>query len=185
MDEPEETQNPQEKVEETKAPTLVELNQEKQAEALVKLINEDDLDKVKDLTHLFNVYQAKRNALRINALNDVQDALVQQMIERLTKYPDNFNNKDISDWMKTIQAVMESSNEKIAQVDTIPAITYQQNNQVNVNISDTLSRESREKVVGVIEALLRNAQESADPLDESLTEIQEASDTDDSQGGEQ
>ena len=142
--------------------SLISINQAKQTEALTKLIQEDDLDKVKDLTHLFNVYQTKRNAIRINALNDVQDALVQQMLERLRKYPDNFANKDIADWMKTVQAVMESNTEKVDKLDNIPTITYQQNNQVNLTLADSLSKESREKVVSVVEALLKNAQSSAE-----------------------
>lgn len=167
--------------EETKASSLVELNQEKQANILVKLVEEDDLDKVKDLTHLFNVYQAKRNAIRISALNDVQDALVQQMLDRLAKYPDNFNNKDIADWMKTIQSVLESSGEKVAQLDSVPTIAYQQNNQVNFNIADTLNRESRERVVSAIEALLKSAQAGPEMTEMPLVEDLESSNTNNSQ----
>ncbi len=156
-----------------KTPDLISLNQAKQTQALEKLIQEDDLDKVKDLTHLFNVYQTKRNAIRLNALNDVQDALVQQMLERLQKYPNNFANKDIADWMKTVQAVMQSNTEKVDQLDNIPAITYQQNNQVNLTVADTLDRESREKIINVVEALLKNVQSTSndDVLDNELEEI--------------
>ena len=161
--------------------SLISINQAKQTETLEKLIQEDDLDKVKDLTHLFNVYQTKRNAIRISALNDVQDALVQQMLERLQKYPDNFANKDIADWMKTVQAVMESNNEKVEQLDNIPAITYQQNNQVNVNIVDTLSRDSREKIIETVEAFLKNAQSPQDDIvyKDEMEEIKEDTSSDD------
>ncbi len=141
---------------------LTTIAQDKQNEVLAKLMKEDDLDKTKDLTHLFNVYQTKRNALRINALNDVQDALVRQMLERLEKYPDNFNNKDIADWMKTVQMVMDTNNEKVEQLDSIPTIKYQQNNQVNVNVIDGLSRESREKITNVLEALMNNINNEED-----------------------
>ena len=137
--------------------SLTLVAKDKQNGALAKLLEEDDLNKVKDLTHLFNVYQAKRNALRINALNDVQDALVKQMLDRLEKYSDNFNNKDIADWMKTVQMVMDTNNEKVEQLDSIPTIKYQQNNQVNVNVIDGLSRESREKITNVLEALMKDA----------------------------
>lgn len=137
---------------------LVELNQSKQDEVLAKLVKETDLDKVKDLTHLFNTYLAKRNAIRMTALNDVQDALVRQMLERLQKYPDNFANKDIADWMKTVQAALAASSEKVEQLDDIPTITYQQNTQVNVNIVDSLSRESRARVMSAVEEFLKQAQ---------------------------
>ena len=56
---------------------LLPAAQEKQDEILSELVQANDMEKIKDLTHLFNAHQAKRNALRINALNDVQDALVQ------------------------------------------------------------------------------------------------------------
>lgn len=160
---------------------LVTINRAKQTKTLEELIREDDLDKVKDLTHLFNIYQTKRNAIRINALNDVQDALVKQMLERLQKYPDNFANKDIADWMKTVQAVMESNNEKVEQLDNIPAITYQQNNQVNVNIVDTLSRDSREKIIETVEAFLKNAQSPQDDIvyKDEMEEIKEDTSSDD------
>lgn len=151
---------------------------DKQNEALAKLLEEDDLSKVKDLTHLFNMYQAKRNALRINTLNDVQDALVKQMLDRLEKYPDNFNNKDIADWMKTVQMVMDTNNEKVEQLDDIPTIKYQQNNQVNVNVIDRLSRESREKITNVLEALMNsvnNDEENMVLADEIVEEEENSS----------
>ena len=163
MDEQEKqnTQQLSESEEKLDSAALVALNQSKQDEILAKLVKESDLDKVKDLTHLFNAYQAKRNAIRMTALNDVQDALVQQMLERLQKYPDNFANKDIADWMKTVQAALAASGEKVEQLDDIPAITYQQNTQVNVNIVDSLSRESKEKVMSAVEEFLRQAQSAA------------------------
>lgn len=159
--------------------SLTSVAKDKQNGALAKLLEEDDLNKVKDLTHLFNVYQAKRNALRINALNDVQDALVKQMLDRLEKYPDNFNNKDIADWMKTVQMVMDTNNEKVEQLDSIPTIKYQQNNQVNVNVIDGLSRESREKITNVLEALMNsvsNDEENMVLADEIVEEEENSSD---------
>lgn len=127
-----------------------------------KILKENDVDKLKDLTHLFNAYQTKRQVLRINALNDVQDSLVQQMGERIAKRPDNFDNADLANWMKTVQQVMESSQKNIEQVDTIPAIINQQNNQINVNVDATpkLSRDSREKVLNVIQTILKNCENS-------------------------
>ena len=169
------TEKPKEEI--LDSSTLVTINQAKQNKTLEELIQEDDLDKVKDLTHLFNVYQTKRNAIRMNALNDVQDALVKQMLERLQKYPDNFANKDIADWMKTIQTVMESNAEKVEKLDDIPAITYQQNNQVNLTLVDGLSKESREKVLGVVEALLKNVQSTTDSTVYDNEELEETSDT--------
>ena len=138
-----------------------------------QILRENDVDKLKDLTHLFNAYQTKRQVLRINALNDVQDSLVQQMRERLNKRPDNFDNTDLANWMKTVQQVMDSSQKNIEQVDTIPAIINQQNNQINVNVDATpkLSRDSREKVLNVIQTILKNCENTGNSNVYDLEEL--------------
>ena len=152
---------------------LLPAAQEKQDEILSELVQANDVEKIKDLTHLFNAHQAKRNALRINALNDVQDALVQQMAERLKKTPDNFNNTDIANWMKTVQQVIDTSQKTVEQVDTIPAITYQQTNntQVNVSVVDSLSRESRTRITDAIQKILQNVQNSTDEAVQEADEL--------------
>lgn len=138
-----------------------------------QILRENDVDKLKDLTHLFNAYQTKRQVLRINALNDVQDSLVQQMRERLNKRPDNFDNTDLANWMKTVQQVMDSSQKNMEQVDTIPAIINQQNNQINVNVDATpkLSRDSREKVLNVIQTILKNCENTGNSSVYDLEEV--------------
>lgn len=152
---------------------LLPAAQEKQDEILSELVQADDMEKIRDLTHLFNAHQAKRNALRINALNDVQDALVQQMADRLKKTPDNFNNTDIANWMKTVQQVIDTSQKTVEQVDTIPAITYQQTNntQVNVSVVDSLSRESRTRITDAIQKILQNVQNSTDEAVQEADEL--------------
>lgn len=138
---------------------LLPLAQEQQNRVLGELVQAESLDDIKDLTHLFNASQTKRNALRIQALNDVQDALVRQMASRLQSQPDNFNNADIATWMKTVQQVMDTSQKSVDQVDVLPTIVRQQNNtQVNVNIGDSLSRESRERVVEAVQKILQSVQ---------------------------
>lgn len=123
-----------------------------------KLINdilkEKDADKLKDLTQLFNLFQTKRNILRINALNDVQDALVQQMVDRLATQPHNFDNKDIALWVKTVQQAMDASKQSVEKIETIQPIINQNNTQINVSVEDSLDRESREKVLSILENIL-------------------------------
>lgn len=159
---------------------LLPLAQKQQGDVLGQLIQTQEIDQVKDLTHLFNVSQTKRNALRIQALNDVQDALVRQMADRLAKHPDNFNNADIASWMKVVQQVMDTSQKGVDQVSTLPAITYQQTNntQINVSAADTLSRESRDRITEAVQKILQNIQnEQSDPVyvdDAALPEVESA-----------
>lgn len=122
---------------------------------ITEILQESDLNKLKDLTHAFNAFQTKRQILRVSALNDVQDALVQQMADRLRQQPHNFDNKDIALWMKTVQQTMDSAKQEIDSIDDVPTITYQNNTQINVNVEDNLSRESREKILDVLNQILQ------------------------------
>ena len=122
---------------------------------ITEILQESDLSKLKDLTHAFNAFQTKRQILRVSALNDVQDALVQQMADRLRQQPHNFDNKDIALWMKTVQQTMDSAKQEIDSIDDVPTITYQNNTQINVNVEDNLSRESREKILDVLNQILQ------------------------------
>lgn len=46
---------------------------EKETEIASKILNEDNLDEVKNLTRLFNLIQAKKNMLRVMNLNGLLD----------------------------------------------------------------------------------------------------------------
>ena len=150
------------KEEENKSLTIPEEVKQQDTDLISEIMTETDTGKLKDLTNLFNAFQVKRHILRVNALNDVQDRLVQQMMDRLSKYPDNFNNKDISDWMKTVQSALESSQGSIEKIDTIPQIVHQNNTQVNINVEDSLSRESREKILDILNKILPKNVENTD-----------------------
>ena len=139
---------------------LIEEVKEKDNVLIDSILQEDNVDKLKDLTHLFNAYQTKRQILRVNALNDVQDALVAQMAARLQNLPNNFNNNDIAVWMKTVQQALDSTHEKIQEIDNTPTIVNQTNTQINVNVEDTLSKESREKIMGALQAILGSVKDT-------------------------
>lgn len=154
----EENKNELQTLEEDK--NLIEEVKSKDNALIDTILQEDNIDKLKDLTHLFNAYQTKRQILRVNALNDVQDALVQQMASRLQNLPNNFNNNDIAMWMKTVQQALDSTHEKIQEIDDTPTIVNQTNTQINVNVEDTLSRESREKIMDALQAILGSVNNS-------------------------
>ena len=116
-----------------------------------ELIEEQDLDKVKNLTKLFNLNQAKRNAIRVMKLNSLLDKVSDQMIERFNKKPGEFSNKELLDYMSVVQSTIDRANKSIELVDQTPAIVInQQNNQVNIDSSPVLDRESRMRVVEAV-----------------------------------
>lgn len=154
--------------------SLIDIVKEKDNELIDSILQEKDIDKLKDLTHVFNAFQAKRQILRANALNDVQDALVAQMARRLQETPNNFNNNDIAMWMKTVQQALDSTQTNIRGIDDVPTIVNQNNTQINVNVEDNLSRESREKIMDALQAILGSVESNGqDMVLENDNEIQE------------
>lgn len=138
----------------TTTKTTLQEVKEHDEQLIEEILQETDAEKLKDLTNLFNIFQTKREVLRVNKLNDVQDALVQQMLDRLEQQPHNFDNKDIALWVKTVQLAKESSRQSLEKVETIPTIVHQNNTQVNINVEESLSRESRERVLSVLNTIL-------------------------------
>ena len=72
---------------ETGALTIVnadDLNRES-LELINQLIAEQDIERTKDLTHLFNINQNKKTMIRIDKLSGLQDNLVDQFVKRIAK----------------------------------------------------------------------------------------------------
>ena len=137
-----------------------------------ELIEEQDLDKVKNLTKLFNLNQAKRNAIRVMKLNSLLDKVGDQMIERFDKKPGEFSNKELLDYMSVVQSTIDRANKSIELVDQTPAIVInQQNNQVNIDNSPVLDRESRMRVVEAVKGIMKTLNLKNEP--EQIQEILE------------
>ena len=137
-----------------------------------ELIEEQDLDKVKNLTKLFNLNQAKRNAIRVMKLNSLLDKVGDQMIERFDKKPGEFSNKELLDYMSVVQSTIDRANKSIKLVDQTPAIVInQQNNQVNIDNSPVLDRESRMRVVEAVKGIMKTLNLKNEP--EQIQEISE------------
>ena len=59
-----------------------------------QIIAESDIEKTKDLTHLFNINQNKKTMVRIDKLSGLQDHLVDQFAKRVAERPDEISNKE-------------------------------------------------------------------------------------------
>ncbi len=119
-----------------------------------QILDETDVDRVKDLTALFNLNTQKRNVARVLKMTDLLDRVTDQMLTRFERTPDNFSNEDLIKFMQVTENSIEKANKSISQVDETPAIQLQQNNQVNINIGDSLNRESRQRVTDTVQAIL-------------------------------
>ena len=151
-------------VEKTQAETttaLAILDTEKLSTESVELINaiiaEQDLDKTKDLTYVFNINQNKKTMVRMDKLSELQDKLVAQFSKRISERPDEISNQELMNALKIVQDILERGQKQISGTEEKPLIQInQQTNSVNVgDEAVTLSRESKQRVANVVSDLLK------------------------------
>lgn len=119
-----------------------------------RILDETDVDKVKDLTNLFNLNTQKKSVVRVLKMMDLMDRVTDQVITRFERTPDNFSNEDLIKFMQVTENSIDKANKSLSQVEQTPAIQYQQNNQVNINIGEGLNRESRQRVTDAVQSIL-------------------------------
>lgn len=118
-----------------------------------KIIDENDLTTVQNLTHLFNLNQAKKNVLRVIKMSSLLDKITDQITERVERRPGEFSNNDLLNYMNVVQASIDRANKSLNLVDETPAIQLNQVN-INVNDEDVLSKDSRDKVTDAIKSIM-------------------------------
>lgn len=126
---------------------------------LNQIVKSDDIDEIKDLTKLFNVNQSKKNLVRIAKLNDLLDKVSDKAIERIDLSADEISDKDLLGYMQTVQTVIEKSQKSVEAIDNTPMIQINQQN--NINVEGELSRESKEKVLNIINMFMDLAKENS------------------------
>ena len=134
----------------------------------------EEIDKIKDLTNLFNLNTKKRNVMRVLKMTQLLDSVTDKVIERFEKTPDNFSNEDLLKYMQVTENAIDKANKNLDMVEETPAIQFQQNNQVNINIDKGLNRDSRAKVTEAVEAILKKLQNNEQVIEvENIEEIQD------------
>lgn len=123
------------------------------------IIKEQDLDKIKNLTNLFNINQHKKNIVRTTKLNELLDAITDQMVERFQKKPNEFSNADLLDYLTAVQNTIDKANKNTAQEDLQP-IQQINNTQININNEEQLSREARDRVLNFIKKTINSKEEN-------------------------
>lgn len=133
-----------------------------------KILQETDSDKLDEAINLFNLYIRKKDIVRAGKLNELQDKITEHIGQRIENNVNQFSNKDLLDYFKTIQDTIDKSNISIEDINT-PAI---QLNQVNINMSDELNIDSRRRVLDAVNQILKkNKAEDIQKLEESSAEV--------------
>jgi len=141
--------------------------------SVVKKINkEDDVEKVKDLTKLFNLAMLKKEINRAEKQSDMLDYALDEVYSRITtgEMPD----KDLANYIKIFQDAINNSRKNTSE-ETLPHIQIN-TNEININ-RDELSREERENVLEFIQTIL--TQSKSDDIIDVNSEVKESEEQDD------
>ncbi|MDY5928892.1 MAG: hypothetical protein SPJ27_02510 [Candidatus Onthovivens sp.] len=143
-----------------------------------KLVDETDIDELKNIINLFNLNIKKKDILRTSKLSDLQDKVTAQMGERLENNAGAFSNKDLIEYFKIIQDTINKADNSLSTVDT-PAIQLNQNQlNVHINHQNELDKDSRDRVADAVKSILARLEKeksSQEVIDVEYTEMEENS----------
>ena len=132
-----------------------ELNNES-SKIVNELVETKDPQQIQDLTALFNITNTKKNALRIMRLGELWDASSSELLKRVAEHPDMHSNDDLVKYLSIAESGMDRAAKTLGNVDVTPIIQInQQNNTVNINNDNELSRDDRLKVMDVVNNILK------------------------------
>lgn len=130
-----------------------------------KILDEEDLDKTKDMVKLFNLNQCKKNVIRVLNLTKIYDKILDQVTRRFEDRPGEFSNADLISYMTTIQSAIDKANKSLDLVQEAPAI--QINTQINITDTESeLNRDERQRVLEAVNSLLKRAQDVGITIDD-------------------
>ena len=117
-----------------------------------KLKNSMNQEELSEIINIFNVNLQKKEIIRADIFSDLQNKIVDQISKRIDANADTFSNKDLLDYLNSIQNIL--NNQKNTSNVNSPTIAIQQN--IMVGNQDELSKESRDKIKDVIQNILKN-----------------------------
>lgn len=132
-----------------------------------QLVQSSEADEIKRLTQLFNVNQMKKDAIRTVKLNDMLDKLDTKILDRIENSADDMSNRDLIDYVNTVQQSISKSAQNVANINQTPLIQFnQQNNVVNVG-QGQFTRESRGKIIDIVQQLLQGTDDLSNHTEEN------------------
>ena len=122
---------------------------------ITKLLGTSDVDEAKEIVDMFNLDIKKKDVIRASKYSDILDKITSQIDTRLTFSPDSFSNRELIEYIKTMQGSLKETLD--TAVETIPTIQINKN-ELNFNLTeDTLNRESRERIAEAIKGILNDS----------------------------
>lgn len=106
---------------------------------------------LEEVVSLINLDIAKKNIIRSSVYSDMIDKVISEMQARIEKYPGQFSNKDLLEYMNALQSNLSKNQ---IDKDQVTTIAIQQNNIINVDPLSQFDRESKDKMREVLKSLL-------------------------------
>lgn len=123
------------------------------AQNIIQSKNPDDMDR---FVSMFELNQAKKNALRILTLNTLLDKVNDQAVERFNKHPDEVTNKELLDYMDVVQNSIDRAEASLKNANSPSSGITSLHNEVNINMGTGMDEDSRSRVIDAVTALLAN-----------------------------
>lgn len=146
-------------------------------EIVDRISQAESVDELKELTKLFHLSLAKKEASRALTQSELVDLLLQQAKERITLRPDSLSNKDVLDYMNAMQTAIDKSSKSLEDniVEAPPISLNQTNQEININIgsgkSVSIDEDSRSRILDVISAITRGRAQQDRTIGEASQEV--------------
>lgn len=132
----------------------------------LQLLNASTKKELEDIVAVFNLDIAKKNLLRSAVYSDMVDKIIDEMSKRVEKTPGQFSNKELLEYMGTLQAQLSKNT---LENKELPNIAIQQN-IVNVNSPlSSFDKESKDKMREVLKSILA-ATKQGDIIEDEFTQ---------------
>lgn len=129
-----------------------------------KIIQEQSAQETQELVNMFNWHMQKKNIIRMMKLSKVEDIVIDSIIERFDRRPGEFNNDDLLHYLQTVESSIERAQKNMNNPENVavPTINVQNNTQVNLNVIDKFTSDSKARITDAIKAFLDNAAANKD-----------------------
>lgn len=117
----------------------------------------EDANETREIIEKYNAYLIKKAAIRTGKLENLYDSIVEQMLLRFKTRGGEFSNKDLLDYLDSIQVAIEKSTNKLNNVDEAPIQYNPSPTQVNINVLDGFTHEQKANIADAIRSIISSA----------------------------
>ena len=137
----------------------------KQDDLEKRLLSSDDANEVQNIINAFNANIKKKDVLRALKISSLQDKITDEIDRRVSSRGDEFSNRDLLDYYKTLQTALDNTAYGGKDL-SVPSIQINSNTINLDSTSSPLNRESRQKVFDAVQSLI--AAHSMQTVDEDI-----------------